>query len=75
VQVGAFRARSAAEAYAARIRGPGVEPRVVTVEGSTLWRVRIGAYATNAEAAAAARALTARGIEAIPVSDARTEQR
>jgi tetratricopeptide (TPR) repeat protein len=75
LQAGAFRERPGAESHAARLRQAGLQPRVVTVEGSALWRVRLGAFATSDEANREARALAARGFEVIVVSDARNERR
>ncbi len=55
IQFGAFSLEEGARAHAATLRSAGLEVRVVQVEGSPLFRVRMGAYVTRAQAEAAAR--------------------
>lgn len=74
VQTGAFRYREGADALMARLRAAGHEPRAVLVPRNTLLRVRIGRFATAAEAAALAQSLKRRGFDAVVVSDAAEER-
>lgn len=59
VQVTAYDARRPADRLRARLAEKGWEARVVPA--GAMWRVRVGRYATHAEAAAAAKRLEAQG--------------
>lgn len=59
VQVTAYDARQPADRLRARLAAKGWEARVVPA--GTMWRVRVGRYATHAEAVAAAKRLEAQG--------------
>jgi cell division septation protein DedD len=74
VQTAAFRERSSAVAAATQLRALGFVPRVVTVEGSPLYRVRSGNFATHAAANDAAERIRAAGLTAIVVSDVHLER-
>lgn len=73
-QAGAFRDHDAARALAQRLARAGFDARVAILDGSTLARVRIGAYTRAADAEAAAARLRARGIDAIVVDDVQRER-
>lgn len=62
VQIGAFASRADADARHRQLSAQGHAPRVVKV--GALWRVRIGRYASRDAAAAAARSLKGRKIDA-----------
>ncbi len=62
VQIGAYANRADADARHRQLSAQGQAPRVVKV--GALWRVRIGRYASRDAAAAAARSLKAKRIEA-----------
>jgi cell division septation protein DedD len=74
VQTGAYREASSARTIADQMRAKGFDVRVVLVGDSPLHRVRFGAFASNAEAAAAARAVQAAGFATIIVNDVRLER-
>jgi tetratricopeptide (TPR) repeat protein len=74
VQTAAFRERSSAVAAATQLRALGFVPRVVTVEGSPLFRVRSGNFATHAAAHDVAERIRAAGLTAIVVSDVHLER-
>ena len=59
VQVTAYDAKAPADRLRARLAAQGWEARVVPA--GTMWRVRVGRYATPGEAAAAAKRLEAQG--------------
>src|SRR5690606_40365968 len=63
VQVGAFRNPRGAQDLAARLRSAGFEPRIITVEGNTLLRVRVGYFPDGNAARAHARRLRERSEE------------
>lgn len=71
LQVGAFRRAEGAAAVRDKLAGefPGVSVSPLTRGGSTLYRVRIGGFATEEELAATARALGAAGYPPIRVRD------
>lgn len=73
VQAGAFRARTGADALAARLRRSGHEPRLVRVTGSELMRVRVGSFPAQAEAVALRNRLRSDGFEAVVVEDGTRE--
>jgi cell division septation protein DedD len=75
VQTGAYREYSSANNVANQMRARGFDVRVVLVGDSPLHRVRFGAFATNAEASAAARAIRDAGFATIIVSDVQLERR
>jgi len=62
VQIGAYGNRADADARHRQLSAQGHAPRVVKV--GALWRVRIGRYPTRDAAAAAARALKAKKVDA-----------
>lgn len=66
IQAGAFRNAAEAEALKARIALTGEVARVETgdSQGTTVYRVRLGPYATAASLAAAKQALASNGIDA-----------
>lgn len=74
VQSAAFRERSSAEIVAAHLRERGFDARVTLVANSPLHRVRVGAFATNADAAALAHRIRDAGYTAVIVSDVQREQ-
>jgi cell division septation protein DedD len=74
VQTGAYREASSARTIADQMRAKGFDVRVVLVGDSPLHRIRFGAFASNAEAAAAARAVQAAGFATIIVNDVRLER-
>jgi cell division septation protein DedD len=74
VQTAAFRERSSAVAAATQLRALGFVPRVVTVEGSPLFRVRSGNFATAAAAHDVAERIRAAGLTATVVSDVHLER-
>jgi hypothetical protein len=75
VQTGAYREQGSARTIAEQMRAKGFDVRVVLVGDSPLHRVRFGAFATNAEANAAARAIRDAGFATIIVSDVQFERR
>jgi cell division protein FtsN len=62
VQVAAYDARPGAEALAARLVARGFDARVTGGADGTPFRVRVGRFATRAEALAAQRDLRRRGL-------------
>lgn len=74
VQVGAFRDRGAAAALALRLERAGFNARVADLPDSNLARVRVGMFATSAEAEAEARSVREFGVEAIVVDDVQRER-
>jgi cell division septation protein DedD len=80
IQLGAFsteaRARELVERLVEAVGAEaGLAPRVVTVEGSELIRVRVGRFATPEDATAVYDRLRARGFEALVVATAGRETR
>ena len=71
VQVAAFTSEARAGALRERLEGawPGARVERAEVPGRTLWRVRVGRYATRAEAAAAAARLAAAGFAALVTAE------
>jgi len=65
VQIGSFTTRARAEALRDTVNGASIAE--TTLAGETVYRVRVGSYADRTQAAAAARALTARGHQALIV--------
>jgi len=65
VQIGSFTTRARAEALRDTVNGASIAE--TTPAGETVYRVRVGSYADRTQAAAAARALTARGHQALIV--------
>lgn len=74
VQSGAFRYPASADELVQRLRARGYEPRTVLVPANALLRVRVGRFATAAEAAALVSVLKSEGFDAIVVADAREER-
>jgi hypothetical protein len=75
VQTGAFRERTSAQTIADQMRARGFDVRIVTVDGSPLFRVRVGAFASPEEAAAATRRIRDAGFATVIVSDVQRERR
>jgi cell division septation protein DedD len=73
VQTAAVRNREGAEALAGRLRRAGFDPRIVTVAGSELHRVRLGRFANTAPAAQLSRQVRQAGFDAVVVTDAHQE--
>jgi cell division protein FtsN len=73
VQSAAFRERSSAEIVAAHLRERGFDARVTLVANSPLHRVRVGAFTSNADAAALAHRIRDAGYTAVIVSDVQRE--
>jgi len=69
LQFGAFGQPAGARALAAELRVAGLDARVVQVEGSPLYRVRVEAFATREAAETRALALRERGFEVIVSPD------
>lgn len=74
VQSAAFRERSSAEVVAGHLRDRGFDARVTRVANSELHRVRVGAFATSADAAAIAYLIRDAGYAAIIVNDVQRER-
>jgi cell division septation protein DedD len=74
VQLGAFGQAAGAQALAARVRDRGFDVRIVTVEGSSLLRVRAGRFTSESEAAALQSRLRSAGFEVNLSSDADRER-
>ena len=74
VQSGAFRFREGADALLARLRDAGFEARAVVVPRNELLRIRVGRFATAAEAAVVMQAMKRAGFDAVVVSDAAVER-
>ena len=75
VQSGAFRSRTGADALVVRLERAGLQPRLVRVPGSELMRVRVGAFASAAEAVRLRDRLRDAGFDAVVVDDAARETR
>jgi cell division septation protein DedD len=69
LQFGAFGEPPGAHALAAELRVAGLDARVVQVEGSALYRVRVEAFTSREAAEARALALRERGFEVIVSPD------
>lgn len=74
VQGGAFRFREGADALLARLRDAGFDARAVVVPRNTLLRIRVGRFATAADAAEVMQAMKRAGFDAVVVSDAAQER-
>jgi hypothetical protein len=74
VQLGAFRSLERARTLSRRVQEAGFEPRLVTVPGSDLYRVRLGRFDGRPPAEALARELAGEGFESTIVTDARSEE-
>jgi TolA-binding protein len=75
VQTGAYRELSSAQNIANQMRARGFQVRVVLVGDSPLHRVRFGAFATQADAATAARTIRDAGFATVIVNDVQHERR
>jgi outer membrane biosynthesis protein TonB len=75
VQTGAYREVRTAQVIADQMRAYGFVVRVVLVDDSPLQRVRFGAFATSAEAAAAAQVIRNAGFATVIVNDVQRERR
>jgi cell division protein FtsN len=74
VQLGAFSTRARALRLMERARRAGFEPRLVTVPGSTLLRVRVGRFTGASDALELRDRLRSGGFEAILRDDAAREE-
>lgn len=74
VQLGAFGQAAGAQALATRLRDRGFDVRIVTVEGSSLLRVRSGRFTSESEAAALQARLRSAGFDVNLSSDADRER-
>jgi cell division protein FtsN len=75
IQVGAFRERSGARAYARGLEKAGYEhTRVAVTPENALYRVRVGQYESAASAQATVSRLKAAGYSAVVVSDRQRER-
>jgi cell division septation protein DedD len=74
IQMGAFGGRDGALNLAATLRRAGLDARVVQVEGSPLFRVRVETFPSRASAEDRLRALRERGFEALVSTDADRER-
>jgi cell division septation protein DedD len=75
VQIGAYRQQESIDDAVARLRRAGHEPRVVTVPGSQLIRVRVGRFTSAQEADRFLGRIRSAGFDAIVVTDADRERR
>lgn len=69
LQAGAFRAAGDAEALKARLALSGLQARVepASINGATVYRVRMGPYPSASELAAAKAKLTSNGVSALAI--------
>jgi tetratricopeptide (TPR) repeat protein len=74
VQTAAMRERGRAEALASTLRRAGFDARVARLEGSELFRVRIGRFQTATDAETEARRVRSAGHDAVVVDDVRRER-
>ncbi|MBR9989443.1 MAG: SPOR domain-containing protein, partial [Gemmatimonadetes bacterium] len=74
VQTAAFSDQRAAQTIAAEMRANGFDARVVQVPGSPYYRVRVGAFATSRDAAAAVLRIRDAGFATLIVNDVRLER-
>lgn len=74
VQSGAFRDLAGARTVAVRLRAQGHQPRIVRIGTGTLYRVRVGKWATRADAKAVAATLNTNGFESLVVDDVPDEE-
>ncbi|MCI0435401.1 MAG: SPOR domain-containing protein [Gemmatimonadetes bacterium] len=74
VQIGAFGTREAAEQIVTRLSARGIESRIVTLEGGSLFRVRTGRFTDTREAESLARRIREAGFEAIVIDDVSQER-
>lgn len=73
-QAGAFRYNAGATDLVERLERAGFRPRTVLVPANSLLRVRVGRFASAAEAARLVARLKAEGFDAYVVGDVRQEQ-
>ena len=74
VQIAAFRVQRSAETIVAELRARGFDARMVTTDGSDLFRVRYGSYTSAKEAEVAALTVRDAGFAALIVNDVRSER-
>jgi len=74
VQAGAFRDISGARELVQRLQRAGFKPRIVTVPGSPLHRVRIGSFTTRASAARELTRIKDKGFAGMIVDDVARER-
>ena len=74
VQTGAFRYSRSARGLMDRLREAGHEPRLVTVPGNDLLRVRVGRFRSSAEASGLVTRLRDQGFDAVVVRNAHEER-
>lgn len=75
IQLGAFRSLDGARSLETNLRGAGFNPRIVTVAGSDLFRVRIGHFPDREEAGRLRRTLARAGFESTIATDVQAEER
>jgi len=74
VQLGAFRSLRRARTLLESLQEAGYSPRLVTVPGSELYRVRTGRFSARSSAEELARELAGRGFESTIVTDVHSEE-
>ncbi|HUH12977.1 MAG TPA: SPOR domain-containing protein [Longimicrobiales bacterium] len=74
IQAGAYRSAASASTLVRRLEAAGFQPRLVSVPGSQLVRVRVGRFGSAAGASALRARLAAAGFEAVVVGDAGRER-
>jgi len=74
VQAGAFKAVSGANAVASGLKKAGFDARVTQLDGTSLNHVRVGFFATRAEAAAMVQRMKDAGFNALIVDDVAREK-
>ena len=75
VQFAAFSVRTSANSVAAQLRSKGFDARVAQIEGSELYRVRVGSFASSSDASSMAQRMRAAGFAGIIVNDVKKERR
>ncbi len=73
VQLGAFQSMARARVVEERAREAGLRPRLVTVEGSDLIRIRVGRFGTSEEASGEMNRIRDLGFDATLTDDAGRE--
>lgn len=73
VQMGAYRSAGNASALLRHLRSRGLDPRLVTIPGSDLVRLRVGRFTDSREAAVLRARLVTQGFEAVVVDDVARE--
>lgn len=73
VQVGAYRVAGSASALYRHLKSIGLDPRLVTMPGSGLFRLRVGRFREAEDAAVLRLRLVTEGFEAVVVDDVLSE--